>query len=90
MSDLRCPSALEEFKNLPRPRMSLRLGLLEERTAVTVHLESPATRGDELTLGVWVLGANLGRQTDGPWFVISDLAELDRDLHRDVSGCSGS
>ena len=49
-----------------------------------MHLEASPTRGNQLDLGVRVLAANLGRQTDGPWLVVSDLAVLDGDLHRQV------
>jgi hypothetical protein len=79
----------EQINDLPRLRMSLRLGFLEDRSAVTVHLEAPAARRQHLDLGVRERAANLGRQTDGPWLVVSDLTELDRDLHRRVRDWQG-
>jgi hypothetical protein len=83
ISDFLFPiSALQQFHDLPRLRMSLGLGFLEHRISVAVHLEASAARRNHLDLGVRELAANLGRQTDGPWLVVSDLTELDRDFHR--------
>ena len=90
ISDFLFPiSALQQFHDLPRLRMSLRLGFLEDRGAVAVHFKAPAPRRNHLDLGVRERAADLGRQTDGPWLVVSDLTELDRDLHRRLRGLAG-
>ena len=49
--------------------------------AVHLHLEDAAGGLDELHFRVGKRVANLGRQTGGPRFVVSDDAVLDRDLH---------
>lgn len=54
---------------------------------VTVHsdLEEAAGRFDEANVGSRITRADVGRQTGGPGFVVSNHAILDRDLHASVS-----
>jgi hypothetical protein len=58
------------------------LRLLVHRRAVHGDLETPAARGDELHLRGRELLFDLGRQTGGAWFVVSNGAVFDRDLHK--------
>jgi hypothetical protein len=74
-------SILQQLEYFPRPRVPIQLRLLEDRRAVTVHLEASATRRQQSDFGLGIRGTNLGRQTDGPGFVVSERAVLDADLH---------
>lgn len=71
----------QKLKNLSCLRMPHCLRLLEDRNAVAVHLEATSARRRQLDVGVRILATNLGRQTDGPGFVVSKSAVLDGDRH---------
>jgi hypothetical protein len=58
------------------------LRLLKDRLAVSRDFEPAAARRYHLDLGCRELLANRGRQTDGPWLVVSDRAVFDGDPHR--------
>jgi len=57
------------------------LRLLEDGNAVADDLEPTAARGEELHLRAGNLLTQLGRQTGGPWLVVSNGAVLDGDVH---------
>jgi hypothetical protein len=69
---------LEHFAWLGVPT---ELRFFEDRHAVAMHLEPSAARRNQLYLLTRYGAANLRRQTDGAWLVISDGTVLDRD-HR--------
>ena len=56
-----------------------RLG--EDGAPIRDDLEPAARRGNQLNLGPRELALELGRQTGGPWLVVSDDAVFDRDAH---------
>jgi hypothetical protein len=82
-----------EFDDLMGFGVAPQLRFLVHRRTVHGDLETPAARGDELHLRGRELLLDLGRQTGGAWFVVSNGAVFDRDLHRyrnkDVAGRSG-
>jgi hypothetical protein len=53
----------------------------ENAPSIQIDLEYPAGRLDQPDLGLGERGPNLGRQTGGPGFIVSDDAEFDRDAH---------
>jgi len=53
----------------------------EYAAAIHLHLEHAARRLDELDLRFRKGLADLGRQTGGPWLIVSDDAEFDRHAH---------
>jgi len=53
----------------------------EHAAAVHLHFEHSAGGLDELDLRLREGLADLGRQTGGPWLVVSDDAEFDGDAH---------
>ena len=53
----------------------------ENATAIDLHFEHAARRLDQLHVGVRVGLADFGRQTGGPWLVVSDDAVFDGDTH---------
>jgi hypothetical protein len=55
--------------------------LRKDAAPIDLDLEHAAGGLDELDLGMRIRAPNLGRQTGGPWLVVSDDAELDRNLH---------
>ena len=63
--------------------MPAELGLLEDRHPIARHLEAAAARGLHGDGGVGIPLTNRGRQTGGPWLVVSNRAELDVDDHED-------
>jgi hypothetical protein len=71
----------KQRQDLAGPCVSVQLGLLEHRRAVPHDFEPTLPRCDELHLRGRILSTNLGRQTDGPWFVVSKRAVLDGDSH---------
>jgi len=71
----------QKVKYLPGLRVPQCLRLLEDRRSVAMHLEASPARRHQLHVDARILGANLGRQTDGPGFVVSKGAILDRDRH---------
>jgi hypothetical protein len=71
----------QELDDLARPGVSTRFRLLEHRRAIAMDLESSAARRQQLNVRIRPLGVKLGRQTDGPWFVVSKRAVFDRDRH---------
>jgi len=57
-------------------------GLLgEEQAAVGFDFEDAAGGFDELHFRIRERVADLGRQTGGPWLIVSDDAVFDRDSH---------
>ena len=75
----------ENPEDFARPRVTLELRLLEDRLAVVHYLEPSLPRRDQLHVGPGVLLPDFGRQTDGPWLVVSKRAVLDRDGHGSIS-----
>lgn len=61
--------------------MTPELLLGEQERVIEAHLEDPATGRDEPYLSVGEVLSKGGRQTDGPWFVVSDRAEFDGQAH---------
>jgi hypothetical protein len=61
--------------------MPPKLTLGEDQVSVHLHLEDAPRRRYQLDLRVGEFALELGRQTGGPWLVISDYAVLDDDLH---------
>ena len=53
------------------------LRLLEDGRAIEHDLEAPSAAGHERDVSRRVLLTNRGRQTGGPWFVVSDDAVFD-------------
>ena len=53
----------------------------EDAPSFQLDLEHPAGRLDQPDLGLRKRYPNLGRQTGGPGFIVSDDAEFDRDAH---------
>src|SRR4051812_11132786 len=74
-------SRFQQADDLPRTRMSPELRFLEDRLSVARHLEPSAPGGLQGNGCVRKLLLQLGRQTDGPWFVRSNGAILDFDVH---------
>src|SRR5437660_12923924 len=72
---------LDQPQDLARLRMAAERLLGNHPALVDFDFEHPARGLDQLHLGVGVGFANLGRQTGGPRFVVSDDAVLDRDVH---------
>lgn len=72
---------LDEAHDFTRLGVAFRALLGKDDAAVHFHLERTAGGLDELHFRVREGVANLGRQTGGPRFVVSDDAELDRHLH---------
>ena len=66
--------------------MAVELRFLEDRSAIAMHLEASAFRRNKCDLGFGKRGANLGRQTDGPWFVVSKRAVFDGNGHGRLKG----
>ena len=62
--------------------MSSELGLLEHRTAITLHFEASSARRNQLDSRAGKLLVELRRQTGSAWLVASDRAVLDRDCHQ--------
>jgi hypothetical protein len=75
-------SRREELQDLAGLGVPVQLRFPEDVGAVPRHLEATAARRNQLDVGVRMLLADLGRQTDGPWLVVSKRAVFDRDLHR--------
>lgn len=71
----------EDSQHLAGPRVAIELGFLEDRLAVVHDLEASFPRGYELDARRRVFALDLGRQTDGPWLVVSKRAVFDRDGH---------
>jgi hypothetical protein len=69
------------MKDLARLRVTPDLRLLKDRLAIAHDLEPTAARRHHLDLRGREFLANRGRQTDGPWLVVSDRAVFDRDPH---------
>jgi hypothetical protein len=66
--------------------MTAKLRLLEDRSSIARHLEAPAAGRLHRDGGLRILLADRGRQTGGPWLVVSNGAELDLDGHLSSSG----
>ena len=66
--------------------MTVELRFLEDRLAVGDHLEPPLARRDQLDDDSGKVLAKLGRQTDGPRFVVSHRAVFDLDFHSQAFG----
>ena len=82
-STARAPG-VEQSDDLARPRMPAEFRFLEYRFAVGYDLEASAARRDQLDRGIGPAVSNLGRQTDGPRFVVSHRTVFDRDGHLDA------
>jgi hypothetical protein len=54
--------------------------LAEDAVVVDGHVETPAASANDLTVDS-ELGLELGRQTGGPWEVVSNAAVIDADVH---------
>lgn len=80
ISDLRFP-LFHERDDLTGPRVSIEFRLLEDGNTIPMHLKPAAARRHELHDGIAELALDIGRQTDGPRFVVSNRAVLDRDIH---------
>jgi len=52
----------------------------EDHVAVGLDVEDPLAAGDQLSVDSEAV-FDLGRQTGGAWFVVSDLAVIDGDFH---------
>ncbi len=74
----------QERHHLAGGCVTMQLPLREDQHAVARHLEDAATSLEQIDPGFGVPFANLGRQTDGPWFVVSDDAIADGDVHGHV------
>lgn len=61
--------------------MATGLGFLVDRNAIAQNFESAAPRRNQLDFSLGEPLTNLGRQTGGPGFVVSNDAVFDRDLH---------
>src|SRR5689334_24637675 len=68
---------LDQAEDLAGLRVTPELLLREEERVVEAHLEDAATGRDHPHLGVGPPLPQRGRQTDGPWFVVSDRAVFD-------------
>ncbi len=55
--------------------------LRKDERAIAFHFEYAAAPFEEIDLRLGESRADLGRQTGGPWFVVSDDAVFDRDVH---------
>ena len=61
-------------------------GFLEDGHTIPHDLESPSLAGREHHARAGKVFRDLGRQTDGPGFVLSKRAVFDRDIHRELLG----
>jgi hypothetical protein len=88
ISALSIPSPLvQQSQHLARVRVPFELRLLKYRSAIERDLELSAAGRNELDLRLREVFPDLGRQTGGPWLVVSNGAVLYRDLHGLVSEC---
>jgi hypothetical protein len=71
----------EEAHNFAGLGVAFRALLGKDGAAVRLYLEDAAGGLDEFHFRMREGIANLGRQTGGPRFVVSDDAVLDRNLH---------
>ena len=76
----------DQLQHLSGIRVSADILLGEDEISIDRHLEHAARSLDQFDLGVGVLPLNLGRQTGGPWSVVSDCAILDTDFHHASGG----
>jgi hypothetical protein len=72
---------LDQAEDLAGLRVTPELLLGEEERVAEAHLEHPAAGGDQPHLGVGPLLPERGRQTDGPWLIVSNGAVFDRQTH---------
>ena len=79
----------DQLEHLTRLSMSPELPLGEDQISVHLHLEDAPRRRRQLDLRVGKFALELGRQTGGPWLVVSDYAVFDRDLHRPLMWVGG-
>lgn len=78
---LSAADTLHELQNLTLVGVPAQLLLGKHEPAVDRNLEQSPGCLDQAHLGIWILLANLGRQTGGPGLVVSDDAILYRHLH---------
>jgi hypothetical protein len=71
----------EDRHDLAGARVPVELRLLEDRRAVAQDLEPSPAGWDQFYLCRREVVAYLGRQTGGPWFVVSKSAVFDADFH---------
>jgi type II secretory ATPase GspE/PulE/Tfp pilus assembly ATPase PilB-like protein/ActR/RegA family two-component response regulator len=76
-----CEPFAYECHDLAGTLVPAQLRLLEYRRSVHEYFKAPSARRLHADLGSGILRSNRGRQTDGTWFVVSDDAEFDGDLH---------
>lgn len=62
-------------------RVSPGLLLRKDERAIALHLEYPTAPLEEIDSRIGESRVDLGRQTGGPWFVVSDDAVSDGDVH---------
>jgi len=77
-TDHRSPITVHQLHHFARLSVAAELRFLENRHAITEHLESSTARWNELHLFVGKCIPDLRRQTDGAWLVVSDCAVFDR------------
>ena len=73
---------IDQADDLPLVGVPTDLELREHELPVDRNLERPAGRFDQPHGCFGIPAFNLGRQTGGPWLVVSDDAVLDADEHR--------
>jgi hypothetical protein len=71
----------EDAEDFARPRVAVETRLLEDRLAVVHDLEASLAGGYQLHRRLRILAFDFGRQTGGPWLVVSKRAVFDRDSH---------
>jgi hypothetical protein len=78
--------APDHGQDLSRLRVAAERLLRKNEIAIHRDLEHAAGGLDQADLGIGKVLLQLSHQTDGSGLIISDDAELDRDLHGDSSG----
>jgi hypothetical protein len=74
-------TAPEQLDDFARLRVPAHFPLREDQLAVYFHFEHAARGLNEIHVRVGECLSDLGRQTGGPWFVVSNDAVFDRDSH---------
>jgi hypothetical protein len=74
----------DQSQDLPRPRVTAERALGEQRPAIEGHLEYAPAGGRQGDVGPGIRLTDRCRQTDGPWFVVSDGAVFDVEAHGKV------
>jgi hypothetical protein len=71
----------QEPHDFPGLGVTLEGFLGEDAAAIQLDFEHPARRLDQPDFCLWKHHLDLGRQTGGPGFIVSDDAELDGHAH---------